>query len=162
MADGHAEEEGDGGGNRHGDGGDPQRDRPGRPGRPGGEAGEAGEVERRRRLVERLGDPVPHPFGRPLAAVGEEGGGLPVPLDLGPAAGAAGQVGLDHVALVVVDGVEGEGSEELLDVVVGEAAAHGAPPIPASTRTVRKRRRPERMRLLTVPSGSSSRLATSR
>ena len=78
---------------------------------------------RGRRLVEGFGDPVPHAFGGPLAAVGEEGGGLPVALDLGPAAGAAGQVGLDDVALVVVDGVEGEGPEELLDVVVGEAGS---------------------------------------
>ena len=41
------------------------------------------------------------------------------------------------------------------DVEVGEVPAHDAP-IPASTRTVRRRRRPERMRLFTVPSGSSS------
>src|SRR5207249_11619707 len=118
VAGGHAEEQGQGGGGGHGGGRHPQGDRPGDggPGRPPG--GDAVEVENGRRLVEGLGDAVPHPVGGPVAGVGQEGGRLAVARHLGPAAGAAGQAGLDHVALVVVDGVEGEGSEELLAVVV--------------------------------------------
>ena len=156
AAEGHTEEKGDGGGDGHGGGRQPQRDDPA-----GGPLGDPGEVEGRGCLVEGLSDAVPHPFGGALTAVGEQRGRLPVPFHLGPATGTAGQVGLDDVAFVVVDGVQGERSEELLDVVVGEVCAHGAP-IPVSTRTVRSRRRPERMRLLTVPSGSSRRTATSR
>ena len=111
MAEGHADEQGEGGGHRHGGRGHPQRDRPGNggPGRPPG--GDAVEVEDGRRLVERFGDAVPHAVGGPFAALGQEGGRLPVPLHLGPAAGAARQVGLDDIALVGVDGVEGKGSE---------------------------------------------------
>ena len=165
----HAEEEGEGGGDGHGGGGHRSgidaaalaaRRSGVVPGGDGSPMGATGRARRRRGLLEALGDAGPHALGGPLAAVGEEGGGLPVGLHLGPAAGAAGQVGLDDVALVVVDGVEGEGAEQLLDVLVGEAASWRTDPGVDEGR--RKRRRPERMRLFTVPSGSSRRVATSR
>ncbi len=76
-----------------------------------GAGGDTGEVEGGRSLIERFGDAVPHALGGALTAVGsEEGSGLAVALHLGPATGAASQVPLDHIPLVVIDGVESEGT----------------------------------------------------
>ncbi len=82
-------------------------------------------------------------------------------VQLGPATGAVGEVLLDLAGLVAVDGVEGVGPQELFDLAGGERC-HDAPPAPASTNSTRIFLSPERMRLLTVPSGSPSRVATSR
>ena len=67
--------------------------------------------------LDRRGDPLPEAFGR-RSTDGEVGGDLAVGVDLGPAARAGGEVGLDLGPLVVVDGIEGVGPEQLLDGVM--------------------------------------------
>ncbi len=82
-------------------------------------------------------------------------------IDLTPAPWTAGEVALDLRALVRVDGVERVRAEELLRLRMSELPGHD-PPIPDSASSPRIRRRPTRIRLLTVPSGSSRMAATSR
>ena len=142
--------------------------RTGRLGRPHrllrrGRRGDRPQSELGGRGVEGARDPRPQAVGCVAALVGQERGDLTVLGDLGPAPGARRQVGLDRGALVGVDGVEGVGAEQLGDLVVGHAlVAHGWPPTPASARPERRRRSPVRILVFTVPSGSSSIVATSR
>ena len=82
--------------------------------------------------------------------VGEQGCGLPQLGDLGAAVLAGGEVLLEPGALEVVDGVEGVGAGELVDV------AHEPTPIRS-----RRRMSPSRIRVFAVPRGTSSMVATS-
>ena len=88
-------------------------------------------------------------------------GRLAVLSHLGPAARAIEQVRLDDLRFVALDRVDGVDAEELLDVVVCQLWCHGCP-VSLSMRSVRRRLRPARIRLLMVPSGVSRIVATSR
>ncbi len=78
----------------------------------------------------------------------------------------------DHFSLMAVDGVESEGSEQRLDLgvrdglgIAGLVDPQGVAQVrvtPLAARVGRMRLRPARIRLFTVPSGSSSITATSR
>ncbi len=105
------------------------------------------------------GDARPQPLGERLDRVAQRGRHLAVGVELGPTARALGQVGLDHLVLVAVQGVEGEHGQELSGLLMAHHAS--TPWTPASTRAARMRRMPLRMRLFMVPSGVSSRAATS-
>ena len=70
-------------------------------------------------------------------------------------------VALDLCALLAVERVEREQREELVELGAGQLSVHDDV-IPDSTRESRSRRNPTRIRLLTVPSGCSRRVATSR
>src|SRR6478735_8355179 len=72
-------------------------------------------------------------------------------LDLGLAGGAAGEVALEARSLDVVEGVHGVGTRECVDVF-----AHSVTP-----NVSRSLISPSRMRVLAVPSGRSSMVATS-
>ena len=78
------------------------------------------------------------------------------------ATGAGGQMGLDHGRFVGVECVKGEDTQQVLDLrgVRGRQSFHDG--IPASASAFLMRCRPLRIRLLTVPSGVPSSLATSR
>ena len=78
---------------------------------------------------------------------------------LGPGFGMIGEVGLDAPAVDVVDRVEGVGTEQLVEMVVGR---HVPTSTPAATSSRCSRRSPLRILLFTVPSGTSRRAATSR
>ena len=73
----------------------------------------------------------------------------------------ARDVPLDLCPLLPVERVEREQREELVELDAGQLSVHGDV-IPDSTRESRSRRNPTRIRLLTVPSGCSRRVATSR
>jgi hypothetical protein len=81
---------------------------------------------------------------------------------LGPATRALDQVAFDALALIGVDGVERVGTQHLGELVEGVVHVHSPNPTPALTNSVRNRFNPERIRLFTVPSGSSNMTATSR
>ena len=122
----------------------------------------------RGRLLEGAGDAIPQAVRWCLAAHREQRRDLAVIGDLGPGAGVRRQVGLDAPALDLVDGVERVGAEQLVQRLVARIVGHDAPPaagpvvMPAASSSRRSRRRPLRIRLLIVPSGSARRTATSR
>ena len=93
-------------------------------------------------------------------------------LHLGGRTGVDLEVVLDTTPFVVVDGVERVGTEEFVEfvgvtgwsghVVLLSTHRHSVPTLtPACTSSTRRRLRPERIRLFTVPSGSPSRSAAS-
>ena len=84
--------------------------------------------------------------------------------DLDPSHRRAREVRLDLLALVAVERVERVDAEELLQLGRGQLSSHGSPDpmAPLLTSSSRSRPSPVRMRLFTVPSGSSSNAATSR
>ena len=79
------------------------------------------------------------------------GGGLVEAGQLEPAGLAVGEVALEGGPLDVVDGVDGVGADEGVDL------AHDV----VTPRASRIRMRPSRIRVLAVPTGRSSMLATS-
>ena len=98
--------------------------------------------------------------GRP-PRVGQQAGHLVVLGHLDRAPHAPVEMRLDHGRGLGVHGVEGVGAEELLDLRVtqGREVVHSPAPagsMPRSIRLMRSRPSPDRIRLLTVPSGSSS------
>ena len=86
---------------------------------------------------------------------------LPVDVELGPAPRAGVDVRLERLELGAVDGVQGEGPDQHGGLLVPHGAL-GHRNAPLATNEARMRCRPLRMRLLMVPSGSSSSCATSR
>jgi len=68
-------------------------------------------------------------------------------------------MGLDGLALVGIEGIEGVHPEELAGVGVTQLSAHDTL-TPASTMETRILRNPDLILLFTVPSGSSRRTAT--
>ena len=82
--------------------------------------------------------------------VGQQGGGLAEAGHLGLAVLALGEVPLEPGALEVVERVDGVGAGQRVDV------GHDATPIVS-----RSRMSPSRIRVLAVPTGRSSMLATS-
>jgi len=128
---------------------------------PGGSRGRRGgrHDRQRGRDVARPGlgrDALPH-RGRGRLVRGQRGQRRPVLVHDGGAGGAAGQVGLDDQALVVVQGVEGVDRQLVEGMLL---VTHGV--TPSASRARRSLPRPERMRLLTVPSGWPSASAVSR
>ena len=123
---------------------------------------------RRLRPLEAAGDAVPQ-VGRGLpTGIGQEAGHLVVLGHLGAALDAGQKMALDQRRLLRVGGVERVRTQQRLDLGVagfGWQAVHRSAPAgatPRSARLARSRLRPVRIRLLTVPSGSSSISATSR
>jgi len=119
------------------------------------------EPQRRGHLAERRRNAIPHTVRRVGAGLAEQSRDLPQFGDLGATARTLAKMVLDERCLVRIHGVQRVGPEQLLELFV----SHGLSPSPmalASTSESRMRRRPERMRLFTVPSGSCSRSATSR
>src|SRR3546814_4326443 len=92
----------------------------------------------------------------PISTVGQQGDRFAVVVHRGPAARALCQVVLDQGALVVVDGVERVGAQQVLHLVGGHVRT------PDSARPARRRLSPERILVFTVPSGTSSISATRR
>ena len=82
--------------------------------------------------------------------LGEQAARLAEAVDLGAALGALGEVALELGALDVVERVDGVGAGQGVDV------AHWPTPIAS-----RSRISPSRMRVLAVPTGRSSMVATS-
>ena len=82
-------------------------------------------------------------------------------LHLGARRFVALDVARDLRALLAVERVEGEQRQELVELGAGQLSVHDDV-IPDSTSESRRRRNPTRIRLLTVPSGCSSSVATSR
>lgn len=93
--------------------------------------------------------------------IAEGGGHLPIGVQLGPAPRAGVDVRPQRVELGTVDRVEGECPHQLGGLLVTHGAL-GHLIAPLATSEARMRCSPERIRLLTVPSGSSSISATSR
>ena len=108
-------------------------------------------------------DAVPQPLGRGRAREGEHRGHLAVLLHLGasPRVRRRGSAS-DGAALVGVDGVEGVGAEQRLELLGRMATsrrlaspAHASPTVsPTAASSPRSRFSPARIRLFTVPSGS--------
>ena len=82
-------------------------------------------------------------------------------VDLGPGSLVAFDVARDLRVLLAVERVEREEGQELVELRAGQLSVHDDV-IPASTSESRNRRNPTRIRLLTVPSGCSRSVATSR
>jgi hypothetical protein len=112
------------------------------------------------RITQCIGDGVPDCLGSGSDR-GERRGHLAMLPDLGLARRAVAEVTLDQLALICIDGIEGVGAEKLFDFGMALLVAH-VPTSPAWVKGRRRWRSPERMRVLTVPSGSPSRHATSR
>src|ERR1019366_7937192 len=98
--------------------------------------------------------------------VGEQTGHLVVLVHLGHTAHAPAEVLVHHGRRIGVEGVQGIGAEQLPDLLVAQPGrgAHSPAPagsMPCSIKLTRSRPSPERILLLTVPSGWSSRTATS-
>ncbi len=110
--------------------------------------------------LEALGDAVPQAGGCVGALVGQESGHFAVVPDLVATTRAGLEVAFDLGCLVGLDGVQGEGAQQLFDLVVAQTA-HGYP-MPAAARLVRMRRSPARILDFTVPSGACRSDATSR
>ena len=114
-----------------------------------------GRLRHHRRQRPDGGDVGEHPLaqrGGRLGGggLGEQRGGLAQRVDLAAAGVAVAQVPLELGALDVVEGVDRVGAREGVDV------AHAPTPIVS-----RSRIRPSRMRVLAVPTGRSSIVATS-
>ena len=90
---------------------------------------------------------------------GEDGDGLAQLVDLGAGLLVAFHVSLDQLALVGLEGVEHVHAEEFVHLGAGFDRRHWC--TPASMSAARSRSSPDRIRLLTVPSGCSSKTATS-
>ncbi len=106
-------------------------------------------------LAQRWGgasDPSNASCGRHLAVLGH----------LGPSTGADPQVVLDARSLVRIDCVERERPEQLIQLGVGVAGIVHRRVTPTSTSEPRSFFSPDRMRDLTVPSGSPRISAASR
>ena len=86
-------------------------------------------------LVEAAGQAVPLVVGRDLRAA-EGDGGPAVVGHLGPAGGTVRQVRGHGLVLVGVDGVEGEGGEERLDLSMRQGRFHES--WPGATRPARR------------------------
>ena len=119
------------------------------------------ESQWRRRFTERRCDAVPYAIGRVRTGVREERGDLAQVADLRATTRTVGEVTVDERGFIRLDRVDGIGAQELLDLFVRHASLP-SPSCCASTSESRMRRSPARMRLFTVPSGSSSMCATSR
>ena len=122
-------------------------------------SGGAGELRRRR--VERTFDARPQRCRRAHVARGQERHRLAQRLHFGARVVVAFDVARDLLALLAVERVEREQREELVELRAGQLSVHDDV-IPDSTSVSRRRRNPTRIRLLTVPSGWSSSIATSR
>ncbi len=94
-------------------------------------------------------------------AIAEGGGRLPIGVELGPAPRAGVHVRPQRVELGTIDRVEGECPDQLGGLLVVHGVL-GHLIAPLATSEARMRCRPDRIRLLIVPSGSSSICATSR
>lgn len=126
-------------------------------------------VPRRRPLaVQSAFDHLPQCGRRRPTGVGQQPGHFMVLGHFDRALHALVEVSLDHLGRLLVDGIERIGTQQLLDLPVfgfGETVGHCSAPAgatPRSARLTRRRPRPDLMRLLTVPSGSSSITATCR
>ena len=97
------------------------------------------------------------PAGTSETGAPEHGRHLEVSLHLGAATRAVGQMGFDLPVLFGLGGMEGIRPQQLLDLFVD----HRSVPLTAASSSRPMRRRPDRMRLLIVPSGSFSMAATS-
>ncbi len=132
------------------------------------EPGRQALPRRRRRSVQLTGDAVPQGGRRGPTRVGQEPGHLMVLGNLGGALGAPFEMALDHGRGFRIYRVEGEHSEQLLDLAMAGlrvGRAHNSAPAgctPRSARLTRRRPRPVLIRLLMVPSGSLSISATTR
>ena len=97
-----------------------------------------------------------------LALWGKRRERLVVRGDLGPTLAAVLEMQGDRVSLFRVgDRIDRVDREQVTDLVVLQSDAHRSPITPATV-AVRSFAKPDRIRLLTVPSGSSSMTATSR
>lgn len=82
-------------------------------------------------------------------------------LELYPAGLTCLEMGIDDGPLPVIDRTQGVGTEKLLDLFMAQSILSISAALSPRSATSR-RRRPERIRLLMVPSGSLSWAATSR
>ena len=123
---------------------------------------------RRSRSVEPAGDPVPQLPRRCSARVGQQAGHFVMLGHLDRAPDAPREMPLDHGRRLGIHRVEGVDTQQPLYLPVdgiGLVGTHDSAPAgstPSSARLIRSRPSPDRMRLLTVPSGSLRIWATSR
>ncbi len=121
-----------------------------------------------RRAVELGGDAIPQTGGRRSTGVGQEPNYFVVLRHFDGATHAPLEVRLDDGGDLGFHGVERVGTQQLFDLLVAHLRrrhAHSSDPagsMPRSIRFTRRRPRPDRIRLLTVPSGSFNKVATSR
>src|SRR5581483_1477614 len=149
----------------HAEHGDGDRGHGGQPGQetqtaagPPSERDDRRQFERGRRLLQGGGNAIPHIVGSRLVGH-QKAGHFMIGREFALTGGAFAQVPLDAPIFVGIDSVESVGGEELFQF---EMVVDHVPSNPASTKGSRRRRSPERIRLLIVPSGSPKRRATSR